>query len=273
MTHHDGRKNMSDTRNTLRIVVLALTIACLADLSPANAQDVQQRDQCFSYTAAGPSPVNNTGGPRDGGGGPSTGDTLSLTHPLHNDIFRAGDIVEINGTVDGPNFESYSAEWGFGENPTEWFTTGIELANGGSEPVVDGTLALWDTGSITDAAFATLRVTATFTRSKLVELRTLVHGRPPPPRQLSGSQGSRPARPSQRVTRQTVDTRNGGVSWDRGTTLSHPQFSQRIVRAAFAPLKGSAAGGRVQAPASAGSGSVRSSRSRELRSTGLLLIG
>ncbi|MBU0617675.1 MAG: VCBS repeat-containing protein [Planctomycetes bacterium] len=164
---------MSDTRKTLRIVVFALTIACLADLSSANAQDVQRRDHCFSQTASALVPVGDTCDLRDGGGGPFTGDILALTHPLHSDIFRAGDVVEINGTVDGPNFESYSAEWGFGENPTEWFTAGMELANGGGKPVVDGTLALWDTSSITDAAFATLRVTAAFTGSQLEELRTL----------------------------------------------------------------------------------------------------
>jgi len=97
-------------------------------------------------------------------------DVLQITHPWDNDFFRAGKVVEINGTVQGDDFENYVAEWGFGENPTEWFTTGIELMNGGLEPVFDGTLALWDTGSITEATFTTLRVTASFGDSQLEEL-------------------------------------------------------------------------------------------------------
>jgi hypothetical protein len=97
-------------------------------------------------------------------------DVLQVTHPWDNDIFRPGDVVEIHGTVQGDDFESYVAEWGFGENPTEWFTTGIELMNGGLEPVLDGTLALWDTSSITEATFTKLRVSASFGDSELEEL-------------------------------------------------------------------------------------------------------
>ena len=97
-------------------------------------------------------------------------DVLQVTHPWDNDFFRAGDIVEIHGTVQGDDFEYYVVEWGFGENPTEWFTTGIELMNGGLEPVFDGTLGLWDTSSITEATFTTLRITASFGDSELEEL-------------------------------------------------------------------------------------------------------
>jgi hypothetical protein len=106
----------------------------------------------------------------DGG---ERGETLVLTEPLENDIFRAGDTIEISGTVEGPGFENYSADWGFGQSPTEWFTTGIELMNGGTEPVVDGTLAFWDTAAITEPTYATLRVIAVFADAQLEERRTL----------------------------------------------------------------------------------------------------
>jgi len=87
---------------------------------------------------------------------------LQVDHPLDNDIFRAGDTVEIHGTVEGDDFEYYVVEWGLGEAPAEWFTTGIELMDGGELPVIDGTLAFWDTESIAEATFTTVRVTAVF---------------------------------------------------------------------------------------------------------------
>jgi len=101
---------------------------------------------------------------------------FSITNPVRNDIFRAGDIVEIIGSVQGDEFdefESYSADWGFGDDPTEWFTTGITLMNGGNEPVEDGVLALWDTASITETTFATVRVTAIFNGAPFERRRTV----------------------------------------------------------------------------------------------------
>jgi hypothetical protein len=94
---------------------------------------------------------------------------LQVTHPLPSDVFRAGDTVEISGTVQGADFENYVVDWGYGEDPAEWFTTGVELVNGGLEPVFNGTLAYWDTASITEATFTILRVTANFTSGPIVK--------------------------------------------------------------------------------------------------------
>jgi hypothetical protein len=101
---------------------------------------------------------------------------FSITHPVPNDVFRAGDVVEIIGSVQGDEFdefESYFADWGFGDDPTEWFTTGITLMNGGNEPVEDDVLALWDTASITEPTFATIRVTAIFNGAPFERRRTV----------------------------------------------------------------------------------------------------
>ena len=45
--------------------------------------------------------------PNDDGGDPQPlrAGTLQIDHPLDNDIFRAGDTVEIHGTVQGDDFE------------------------------------------------------------------------------------------------------------------------------------------------------------------------
>ena len=161
---------MSYRKTTLLVLALSLSIVCMAGPTSATVQQARWVDRCLSGIQDTPAAVH---GSMDRGGAAGVmprGDVLDLTHPLDNDIFRAGDVVQINGTVQGPNFQSYIVEWGFGNNPTQWFTTGIELINGGSEPVTEGTLALWNTESISEATFTTLRVTAAFTGFDLVEL-------------------------------------------------------------------------------------------------------
>ena len=98
------------------------------------------------------------------------GATLTITHPLDSDIFRAGDITEITGTVGGSGFQYYLVDWGFGQSPTTWYTTGVVLTGGGTSPVSDGLVATWDTSSITNATFTTLRVTVVSGGPDLVEL-------------------------------------------------------------------------------------------------------
>ena len=58
-------------------------------------------------------------------------DNTSLSLPLNNDVLRAGDIIEIQGTANGSTFQYYVVEWGIGEYPTEWFSTGMLLVNDG----------------------------------------------------------------------------------------------------------------------------------------------
>jgi subtilisin family serine protease len=90
-----------------------------------------------------------------------TVDNAYLLYPLNNDIFRAGDTIAINGTIFG-DIQNYTIEYGFGYSPTEWFTNGINLTNNGQEPIANGTLATWNTSSITEADFYTIRLTANY---------------------------------------------------------------------------------------------------------------
>ncbi len=117
--------------------------------------------------------VCSTAGAAPDGGGGDRGGTLSVTHPIRNDIFRAGDVVEVTGTAGGADFQQYWAEWGLGDDPSEWFTAGIELVEGGTEPVTNGLLASWDTSWIVEPTFATLRVTADFDGTELSRVRTV----------------------------------------------------------------------------------------------------
>ena len=97
------------------------------------------------------------------------GSMVDLIHPLDNDIFRAGEVIDIIGTVAGPDFQHFTVEWGYGQNPSSWFTTGVVLTGGGSLPVIDDTLATWDTSSIVVAEFTTVRITGVFTSGNIVE--------------------------------------------------------------------------------------------------------
>jgi hypothetical protein len=92
-----------------------------------------------------------------------TFDNIELSQPLNNDVRRAGDLIEITGSANGPAFHHYVVEWGNGENPSQWFTTGIQLINGGLIAIVNDTLATWDTGFVETIDFFTLRLTVNFT--------------------------------------------------------------------------------------------------------------
>jgi hypothetical protein len=79
--------------------------------------------------------------------------------PLPGEVFRPGDIVEVNGTASMPNFQYYTLAWGIGVTPTEWFTDGVTLVNDGTMEIVNGTLGFWDTSSIINADFYTILLT------------------------------------------------------------------------------------------------------------------
>jgi PKD repeat protein len=92
-----------------------------------------------------------------------TFDTPYLTQPLDNDIYRPGDLIDIQGTANGSGFQYYVIEWGLGENPIQWFTTGITLENNGLIAIINDTLATWNTSFVTDGDFYTIRLTVNFT--------------------------------------------------------------------------------------------------------------
>jgi len=87
---------------------------------------------------------------------------IYFTHPLNNDVLRAGNTINIIGTIFGENFNNYIIEYGQGTDPTEWHKTGIILINGGYSPIENDTVAIWDTSHITEADFYTLKITVNF---------------------------------------------------------------------------------------------------------------
>ena len=85
---------------------------------------------------------------------------VHIDFPLPNDVLRAGDALEIRGSCFG-NHRNYRIEYGKGPEPTIWSAAGIRLAADGSQDVLDGLLATWDTSAAEADQFYTLRLSAT----------------------------------------------------------------------------------------------------------------
>ena len=72
---------------------------------------------------------------------------VAITSPAPNEILRGA--VTITGKVEVPGFISAQLDFAYVSNPTDtWFT--IQAF---SQPIVDSTLAVWDTASITDGDY------------------------------------------------------------------------------------------------------------------------
>jgi len=79
---------------------------------------------------------------------------VAITAPLPGDVLRGA--VTITGRADDPNFLSAQLDFGYASNPADtWFTLQTF-----SQPVLDSTLATWDTLPISDGDYILrLRVT------------------------------------------------------------------------------------------------------------------
>ncbi|MBL9136297.1 MAG: tandem-95 repeat protein [Verrucomicrobiales bacterium] len=82
-----------------------------------------------------------------------------VEQPLNNDIRRAGDVIEIRGTVAGEG-RTFEVSWGLGRSPNQWLTNGVQLTGGGRAAVVNGLLATWDSAVAPANEFVTLRLIA-----------------------------------------------------------------------------------------------------------------
>jgi hypothetical protein len=73
--------------------------------------------------------------------------SIKITSPATDEVLRGQ--VTITGTVDVPSFISAQLDFAYASNPTNtWFT--IQAF---SQPIIDSTLATWDTTSITDGDY------------------------------------------------------------------------------------------------------------------------
>ena len=80
---------------------------------------------------------------------------VAIASPAPNEVLRGP--VTVTGRLDYASFVAAELEFGYAANPTDtWFTIRTF-----SQPVVDATLATWDTTSITDGSYV-LRLRVTF---------------------------------------------------------------------------------------------------------------
>ena len=88
---------------------------------------------------------------------------IAITSPGADEVLRGQ--VTITGKVDAPSFVSAQLDFAYASNPTDtWFN--IQTF---SQPIVDSTLATWDTTSITDGDYI-LRLRVNFENSTSQEV-------------------------------------------------------------------------------------------------------
>ncbi|OGY53863.1 MAG: hypothetical protein A3B15_02015 [Candidatus Buchananbacteria bacterium RIFCSPLOWO2_01_FULL_45_31] len=93
-------------------------------------------------------------------------DFFKITEPMNNDIYRAGDTINLAGTIGG-NFSNYIVE--FSEmNSGIWETDGITLVNGGANPIVNDVFATWNTVGL-GKGFYDLKLTVNYASGETFE--------------------------------------------------------------------------------------------------------
>jgi hypothetical protein len=85
-------------------------------------------------------------------------------------------VAQIVGTVQMPDFDNYTVQLGFGNDPTDWI-----MLTRGTSPMQDGALATWDTRRYPDGAY-TIRLAMTDRNGKSYggRVRVIVANTPQP---------------------------------------------------------------------------------------------
>lgn len=88
-------------------------------------------------------------------------ETCVITFPLQYDVLNAGEDIAIMGNITSENLVSYSVEYGIGLRPTEWYDDAINFTDDGTHQIVEDIIAMWNTSSIVEPDFYTLKITVT----------------------------------------------------------------------------------------------------------------
>lgn len=96
---------------------------------------------------------------------------VHIRFPTDNDVLRAGDQLQILGTVVGGN-RTFTLQYGAGTDPASWSDAGMALTAGGRTTVTNGVLAVWDTSAVPPNQFYTLKLTAKADDQAVNEYRT-----------------------------------------------------------------------------------------------------
>lgn len=96
-----------------------------------------------------------------------------ISKPLAYDVLRAGDDIDVTGSITGEGFVSYSVKYGVGLEPTEWYDEDIILTDGGQHPIINDVIAIWNTSSIVEPGFYTLKITVNSNEQKIFYVKDL----------------------------------------------------------------------------------------------------
>ena len=89
---------------------------------------------------------------------------------------RINSLLEIKGTAEGDGFNSYILEYTTEDNPANWQSQGITLANNGTVPVVKGTLGTWSLPQLKGEKVYLLRLTInTISNEKVSVIKRLIY--------------------------------------------------------------------------------------------------
>ncbi len=98
--------------------------------------------------------------------------------PTSPTTFKNGTAISVSGEADGAGFQNFVVDWAAGLDPATGFqTAGVTLMGGGTTAVSNGTLATWETSSINNAGFYTVRLTVT-TMNGTAQALTMVYLEP-----------------------------------------------------------------------------------------------
>lgn len=86
--------------------------------------------------------------------------TVYISEPDDRATIQTGQSISIKGTVKSNKFQSYSIQWGRGDNPTVWSTDGIVLTNQGEQQVENGVLGTLDMSKFLSSDFYLIRIVA-----------------------------------------------------------------------------------------------------------------
>ncbi len=93
-------------------------------------------------------------------------DLIYINEPMNNDIYRAGDSIDLIGNIEG-DIENYVVEFS-GDEGLTWSENGITLVNGGTEQIIDDVFATWDTSGL-EEGFYDLRLIVNYAFGGIAE--------------------------------------------------------------------------------------------------------
>jgi hypothetical protein len=154
----------------LLLCATVVVVALLVRLSPAIGTDIRRSATQVLSESPGSNPLFANQGDSLGRLAVRAASTNSPNASISSPVpppsptspttFKNGVVIPITGTAQSSGFQNFQVDWAPGLDASSgWQTTGVTLAAAGANPVVNGSLATWNTSSISAAGYYTIRLT------------------------------------------------------------------------------------------------------------------